>query len=207
MNPYTGKRMPILSVPFSSNQITDPDVKRWITDNIPDFTQRLSTMEDFEQFEHEDGIEKVYLFSAKQKVPPIYKALSAKYRNRLRFAFVNVESQVSTQLAKNFEVEKFPTLLIQNSKADLDETEFHQIYNGKMKLDLITNFVDPYALSPENKKEDRVIDSKQQTAMDKSRDQSGLVAFKDSKQMEEKIINDEKAALVYVCKKDELKHI
>ena len=58
-------------------------------------------------------------------MPPIYKALSAKYRNRLRFAFVNAESQVSGSLSKHFEVDKFPTLLIQNPKADLDETEFH----------------------------------------------------------------------------------
>lgn len=140
-------------------------------------------------------------------MPPIYKALSAKYRNRLRFAFVNAESQVSGSLSKHFEVDKFPTLLIQNPKADLDETEFHQIYDGKMKLDQLDKFIQPYALSPEEKKADRVIDSKEQTTMDKSRDQSGLLAFKTAQQLEEKILSDEKASLVYVCKKDEIKHI
>lgn len=65
INPYTGKEMPYSIVPFASNQVSDPDVKKWITDNIPDYTQRLSTMEDADQFAAEKGIKKVYLFSAK----------------------------------------------------------------------------------------------------------------------------------------------
>jgi len=46
MNPYTGKEMPMSVVSYASNQVSDPDVKKWITDNIPDYTQRLSTKED-----------------------------------------------------------------------------------------------------------------------------------------------------------------
>jgi hypothetical protein len=114
INPYTGKSMPTQAIGFSSNQVSDPDVKNWITSNIPDYTQRLSTKEDADQFAEEAGIQKVYLFSAKQKVPPIYKALAANFRNRLRFAFVNVESSASADLAKDFDVEKWPTLLVQN---------------------------------------------------------------------------------------------
>jgi len=84
--------MPTQQVHYSSRQATDPDIKRWITDNVPDYSQRLSTKADVEQFAEESGIQKVYLFSAKQKVPPIYKALTSEFRNRLRFAFVNAES-------------------------------------------------------------------------------------------------------------------
>lgn len=65
VNPYTGKQMPVTPVQFASNQVTDPDVKRWITDNIPDYTQRLSTKTDADQFADETGIQKVYLFSSK----------------------------------------------------------------------------------------------------------------------------------------------
>jgi hypothetical protein len=46
MNPYTGKEMPVSVISWASNQLTDPDLKKWITDNIPDYTQRLSTKED-----------------------------------------------------------------------------------------------------------------------------------------------------------------
>ena len=48
-----------------------------------------------------------YLFSSKQKVPPIYRALAAHYRNRLRFAFVPAEAQVAAELTDKFGVEKW----------------------------------------------------------------------------------------------------
>ena len=57
---------------------------------------------------------KVYLFSGKQKVPPIFKALAQNYRNRVRFAFVNIEGVVAQELADEFGVTKWPTLLVQN---------------------------------------------------------------------------------------------
>ena len=41
INPYTGKKNPVAAVPYSSKQIGDGDIKKWITDNIPDYTQRL----------------------------------------------------------------------------------------------------------------------------------------------------------------------
>ena len=56
LNPYTGKQMPMQAIPWSSNAVSDPDVKNWITNNIPDYTQRLSQMQDAEQFADEDGI-------------------------------------------------------------------------------------------------------------------------------------------------------
>lgn len=114
LNPYTGKEMQTETIPYSSNQVTDPDVKKWITDNVPDYTQRLMTREDADDFASETGIQKVYLFSAKQKVPPIYKALSATFRNRLRFAFVNMEASVAGELSDEFATTKWPTLLVQN---------------------------------------------------------------------------------------------
>lgn len=38
INPYTGKEMPVSVIPYASNQVSDPDVKKWITENVPDFT-------------------------------------------------------------------------------------------------------------------------------------------------------------------------
>ena len=42
----------------------------------------------------------------------------------------------------------------------LDETEFHHEYHGKMKLEELVEFARPFALSQEDKKQERVIDSK-----------------------------------------------
>ena len=101
------------------------------------------------------------MFSAKQKVPPIYKALSATFRNRLRFAFVNMEASVAGELADEFGTTKWPTLLVQNQFATGDDdSEAHQIFDGKMKLNELIDFVTPFALSDDNKMEDRVIRSK-----------------------------------------------
>ena len=72
INPYTGKRMPMQQVGFRSQEITQPRIKDWFTNNQPDFTQELLSEEDAEQFEHEEGINKVYLFSTKKATPPIY---------------------------------------------------------------------------------------------------------------------------------------
>ena len=67
-------------------------------------------------------------------MPPIYKALSAVYRNRLRFAFVNIESQVSGDIAKEYDINKWPTLMVFNDKVAEDDTEDHERFKGNMKL-------------------------------------------------------------------------
>lgn len=38
-NPYTGKRMDDVIVPFDGNELTEPKVKAWFTNNLPDYTQ------------------------------------------------------------------------------------------------------------------------------------------------------------------------
>ena len=105
----------------------------------------------------------VYLFSSKQKVPPIYRALAAHYRNRARFAFVPAEAQAAADLAKKYGVEKWPTLLV-------DGPEGHFLYAGKMKLDGLIDFVDGYALPEDQKKEERVIASKSQAGVNNMSD-------------------------------------
>ena len=62
-NPYTGQKLQVAVIPFVSTSVSDADVKKWLTDNIPDYTQRLHLVEDFEEFNSETGIKKVYLFS------------------------------------------------------------------------------------------------------------------------------------------------
>ena len=74
-------------------------------------------------------------------MPPIYKALSTNYYNRLRFAFVQVESEIGGELGTEFDVEKWPTLLI--STTDGEKIP----YDGKMKLPALKEFVDQYALN------------------------------------------------------------
>ena len=55
--------MPLEAFGFRTNEITQPRIKEWFTLNQPDFTQELTNEEDTEQFEQEEDINKVYLFS------------------------------------------------------------------------------------------------------------------------------------------------
>lgn len=87
--------MPLVQVPFRTTEVTQPRIKDWFINNQPDYTQELVTEEDAEQFQHEEGINKVYLFSTKKQTPPIYQALAANFNNRLRFATVKKGSAVS----------------------------------------------------------------------------------------------------------------
>lgn len=202
VNPYTGKEMPVSVIPYASNQVSDPDVKKWITDNVPDFTQRLSTKEDAEQFASEEGIRKVYLLSAKQKVPPIYKALAANFRNRVRFGFTNPEASVSGELASQFDVSKWPTLLIAGETG-----ENHIVFDGKMKLNELIDFVTPYALPADQAKEERVISSKQQTTVNQQSDSSGYQLLTSFSDIESKILDNWQGSLLYVGQKDDLSYL
>ena len=112
INPYTGKKMPLQIVPFGTTEITQPRIKEWFTSNQPDYTQELNSEEDAEQFDQEEGINKVYLFSTKKATPPIYQALAANFNNRLRFAVVKKASPISEQLASEFGIDKWPSILI-----------------------------------------------------------------------------------------------
>ena len=199
-NPYTGKPMPNENIPYSQNEVTDVIMKNWITNNIPDYTQRLSQRSDSDEFADEADINKVYLFSAKQKVPPIYKALAANYYNRLRFAFVQVESEIGADLGGEFDVEKWPTLLISTAEGEKIP------YDGKMKLPALKEFVDSYALNVGEEKEDRVIGSKKQSTLSNQVDKSGYMLLTNPFDIEEKIIDDQKAAIVYVASKDNMMH-
>lgn len=112
VNPYTGKKMPLEVSGFGSTEITQPRIKDWFINNQPDFTQELITEEDVEQFDAEEGISKVFLFSTKKATPPIYQALAANLNNQLRFAIIKKQHPIAEGLAAEFGVEKWPTLLV-----------------------------------------------------------------------------------------------
>jgi hypothetical protein len=83
-----------------------------MTSNCPNYSQALKTESDFAEFNDEEGIHKVYLFSSKDKPSPIYLALTNQFRNRVRFAFVSEDSPAASIIAAQMGVSEYPTLLI-----------------------------------------------------------------------------------------------
>lgn len=126
------------------------------------------------------------MFSAKQKVPPIYKALATHFRNRVRFGFTNPESAVSADLSREFSTEKWPTLLISTGGEDGSPL----LYEGKMKLHELIEFVEPHALTLEQAKDERVISSKEQTTVNQQSDASGYSLLTSVSDIDDKIIDE-----------------
>lgn len=76
-----------------------------------------------------------------------------------------------------------------------------------MKLDQLIDFVKEHALSDEDKKDERVISSKSQTSMNQQSDSTGYMLLTTVGDIEEKILADWKASLLYVAHKDALTHV
>ena len=98
-NPYTKEPMQAAVINFPENAIDAKGLKKWMTNNCPNYSQTLKTEVDYTEFNAEEGIHKVYLFSSKDKPSPIYLALTNHFRNRVRFAFVAENSEVAVGLA------------------------------------------------------------------------------------------------------------
>lgn len=122
-----------------------PGIKSWILDSIPDYSQKVTTTEDFLKFRsaNQDVIAKVYLLSSKQQPPQIYSALTATYRDRIDFAFIIDDgSSASGTFKQIYGIETSPTLLV-----ELQDGESREAYSGSMKLPELVAWLKPYALT------------------------------------------------------------
>lgn len=197
--------MPLQHQGFRTTEITQPRIKEWFTNNQPDFTQEIFVQDDADQFAEEKGINKVYLFSTKKATPPIYQALAANLNNRMRFAIIKKQYAVAEKVAKEFNVEKWPTMLVQvQTGPDAGQTV---VYDGKLKLPELKAFMEQYALDPEDAKEDYAIASKKKKESPYSQNLNGMRIVEDVDEMKELIIDEHYAALVYVASQDNKPHL
>lgn len=77
LNPYTGKPMNKVMVPFKQTAFSKDDFKKWVTGHVPNYSQNLLTSAHVDAFRSEDDIAHLYLFSSKVNTPPIYSALTS----------------------------------------------------------------------------------------------------------------------------------
>lgn len=76
-----------------------------------------------------------------------------------------------------------------------------------MKLPELISFMEQYALSVDQKKEERVIASKSQSTLTNQRDQSGYQHLTNGADVQEHILASDQAAVVYVASKDSMPHL
>ena len=84
INPYTGEKMPNEAKGFPQVEINQKIFKNWVKDFIPDYTTRIDTKYQFDNLvkSSEDAdINKVLLFTRKEKMTPVFRAVSAILRD------------------------------------------------------------------------------------------------------------------------------
>ena len=106
-NPYTGEPMQPEAKQFPNSNINPGIFKKWIKDFIPDYSIKINSKKQFETFvnsESDKDINKVLLFSKKDKLTPAFMAAIAEVRDRLRFYVVTIAEKNPN--AENVEIQK-----------------------------------------------------------------------------------------------------
>ena len=79
------------TIPYNENELTPNIFYKYIVSNIPDFTQRIETVEQLEHYRDlatNININKVLYLSSKNKITEEYKTIASEFKDRLLFAFV-----------------------------------------------------------------------------------------------------------------------
>ncbi len=95
------------------------------------FSANLKKVKDWEKFtESTKDVPNILYFTDKDKLPTIYKVLTAHFRNTIAFAHIMKDSP----LALHFNITKFPTMLLNGNK---EITLSKQLTEMIAKLDAI----------------------------------------------------------------------
>jgi len=136
--------------------------KKWLMGYLPDYTHKINSNRDHETLvknEKEKDINKVLLFTRKEKVTPVFKAVSAEFRNKLRFYVIAIPEknppQEKVEIQKLYGVEELPALVVErsvNPRKDgdiLDEVEIISYKSKDFKLREIKKFLSRFARDDE----------------------------------------------------------
>lgn len=131
MNPYTGK--PLVYQRNYEGSGSPDELGSFLRKNTPYLGTYLTT-ENLEGF-LADTLNKVILFTNKDSTPILYKGLTSHFRGRLEFGLVWANQ---TSVLRKFDVESFPTLLVQDE-------EGQRVYDGEMEFENIAVYLESYA--------------------------------------------------------------
>lgn len=161
INPYTKETIPNDVVWYEFDRFDVKNLVKWIHETIPNFAHVVRNLAEANEFVAEKGIHKVFLFTKKEKVPPLYAAITSLFRNRIRFAIVNVNTKDSEELKDFMQVEFLPQLCILEAVINVEPWDSPvRYYEGIMKFQAIKNWVGRYVLTEVKTKDDKDLDSK-----------------------------------------------
>jgi len=145
-NPYTGEPMKKQFIQYQERGIDIQMFKKWVTNNLSDFTHQIKNTQDYTnlvQNEEDRDINKVILFTKKDKIPPAIKALSAEFRDRVRFNVISLpegkEDPELVAIKDDYEVKELPYLVVEQtynvtSESVLDQYLIHDYRSKDYKI-------------------------------------------------------------------------
>ena len=118
----------------------------------------------------EEDINKVILFTKKEKPSPPFMAISALFRDRLRFIVVPVPekdaSPENAELMKQYEIEDLPTLVIEQTfdqkTNEVIEKNLVKYTETEYKIPHLTRFIEKYARKEPKEEIEDLVEQKEQ---------------------------------------------
>lgn len=91
-------------------EYTVENIKRFVANNMPNYATLIKSNKDFKKLNEKAAANTFYLFSEKSKVPPMFKALSAIYKDKINFAFA--QEGLSVKAQDELDVIEYPSLIL-----------------------------------------------------------------------------------------------
>lgn len=133
--------IPHNEIGFNKEYVSDKTLYEFITENIISFSVRLNS-QNFKILDKQKFFNKVILFTEKESTPLIYRGLSNYFYDRIVFAEVGKNE---TQICENFNITKFPTLLVlENNFFSQEEPNVYK-YEGMMFIGDLKEFIEKFA--------------------------------------------------------------
>jgi hypothetical protein len=81
------------SMMYQQGGIDTTSFRNWIKNFLPDYTHKIQSNRDYETLvknENDKDINKVLLFTKKEKITPPFRGASAEFRDKLRFYVITI---------------------------------------------------------------------------------------------------------------------
>jgi hypothetical protein len=109
-NPYTGKENSYTEKKYTEREVTPKILYNFITDGITDYSVSLHN-DNIDDFLNNVEMNKMILFTDKDKTPLLYRGLSGEFYDRIKFGIVKKDQK---DILARFRINQFPTLLMYN---------------------------------------------------------------------------------------------
>ena len=149
INPYTNEQNNYSETVVKESNLNAKSLYTFMTAGIPDYSVDLSNENIDDYLNNKDSVNKLILFTDKEKTPLLFKGLSTHFYDRLSLGIVKSDKR---DIFNRFQIEKLPVLLLYISAFDdvILQEPIIDIYKGETKAENIIYAVDFMAKKEKN---------------------------------------------------------